>query len=150
MPDASNLRRRTACEPGRVSPVQQCVQQPERLSSSGRGEIRPATSGNDPYRPLWLEFASRGSPDLACAATRSASCRSSPIAPLPVGQERRFRSLVEVVAVPSAMPLCEAVPQKRAPLHKRVSAALPDDTHHRARSGNALPAGYAAPERLQK
>jgi len=41
--------------------VQQHVQQPERLPPSRNAEFRPLTSGNDAYRPVRLEFASRGS-----------------------------------------------------------------------------------------
>lgn len=42
-------------------PVQQRVQQLERLSPSDCAELRPPTSGNDHHRPWWLEFALRGS-----------------------------------------------------------------------------------------
>ena len=40
--------------------VQQHVRQPVRPAPFGDASIRLPTCGNDPHRPSWLEFASRG------------------------------------------------------------------------------------------
>ena len=67
---------------GKVSSVQQRVQQPERLSTFRRADLRPPTSGSDLYRPSGLEFASRGSGVQIPSAPPSAPPKPAPMGPL--------------------------------------------------------------------
>src|SRR5262249_16769463 len=48
------------CDSYPFAAVQQRVQQSDQLLSPGHAAIRLPASGNDHYRPRWLEFASRG------------------------------------------------------------------------------------------